>query len=105
MSFILKPYLNFDICCKIENINYRYIFKNHIFKELLYYWNTYWKIKFQNYEYRFLSKYLQNKFRIEKIYEHDLYLRYTKPYHVIYDHYFDLVKNQQINYKPYYHNI
>ena len=104
MAFILEPYLNYDICYKIENINYRWIFKNEIFKELFKWWDKYWYRKFQNYEYRFLSKYLQNKFREDKYYNHDMYLPYTKPYHRIYNDFFHIIRCQKINYKPYYTN-
>ena len=103
--FILEPYLNYDICCIIQNIMLRQIFKIDVLTELKYKWELQWKIQFENYEYRFLSKYLQNRFLLDKCYEHDMYLPYTRTYHIIYNDFFNIVKSQNINYKSYYYNI
>ena len=105
MALLLESYLNYDICCKIENIVYKRIFKNHILKELKLQWEQYWKMKFQNYEYKFISKYLQPKFRTDKYFNHDMYLPYTKSYHKIYNDYFNIIRSQGVKYKPYYHNL
>lgn len=101
-SFILLPYLNQDICLIIENINYKYLYKNTILKELLIKWTLYWKEKFRNYEYRFLYKYFENRFRNSNYYEHDMYLYTIIPYHTIYNDHFNMIRCQRTEYIKYY---
>ena len=100
-SFILLPYLNNDICLKIENINYKYIYENIILKELIIKWILYWKEKYRNYEYRFL--YFEKRFRNCYYYHyHNMYLYTIEPYHMIYNDFFDIIKCQKVKYIKYY---
>ncbi len=99
-SFILLPYLNEDICLKIENICLKSHFKV-VLSQLEFKWIIYWKEKYRNYECKFIH--FQKKFKYcYYYYYHNMYLRRIEPYHIIYNDFFNITKSQKIEYIKFY---
>ena len=109
MAHILKEYdypLPNDICLMIEEINNKRIFKL-ILTELETKFQYYWREKFRNYENKFFSGHLLDKFKSSEKYF--TYAKHGKTdkissYYVLYLDHFNIIKFQNKLYRDFYFN-